>query len=147
MSPNDLALFNPNTQTCPMFRTQIDADLTHQIYQRVPVLVNELRGENAWQIAIRQGLFHLTNDVRDGVVLDGSTVNLKQQHGALRPLLEAKLIHQFDHRFASYELFQNGMTSNETDLFSLARKQLLDENLQARYHATESDLSHRIPER
>ncbi|WP_211204547.1 Eco57I restriction-modification methylase domain-containing protein [Ammonifex degensii] len=44
MSPEDLALFNPNTRTCPVFRTREDAELTKKIYRRVPVLVNEQTG-------------------------------------------------------------------------------------------------------
>ena len=38
LTPQDIALINPNTLTSPVFRTRADAELTRKIYQRVPVL-------------------------------------------------------------------------------------------------------------
>jgi hypothetical protein len=40
LSPEDIALINPNTRTCPVFRSQADAELTKKIYRRVPVLID-----------------------------------------------------------------------------------------------------------
>ncbi|MFQ5741834.1 MAG: Eco57I restriction-modification methylase domain-containing protein, partial [Acidobacteriota bacterium] len=39
LSAQDLELLNPNTRTCPIFRTRRDAELTKSIYRRVPVLI------------------------------------------------------------------------------------------------------------
>ncbi|MCS7352289.1 MAG: DUF559 domain-containing protein, partial [Anaerolineae bacterium] len=58
----DLALLNPNTRTCPIFRTRQDAELTRAIYRRVPVLVNERTGENPWGVRFRLAMFHMSND-------------------------------------------------------------------------------------
>jgi hypothetical protein len=55
LSPQDIALINPNTLTCPVFRSRTDAELTKKIYQRVPVLENENIGKNPWGISFRQG--------------------------------------------------------------------------------------------
>ena len=41
LGSGDFALLNPNTRTCPIFRTRQDAELTKAIYQRVPILVRE----------------------------------------------------------------------------------------------------------
>ena len=41
LTPQDIALINPNTLTSPVFRTRVDAELTRKIYQRVPVLENK----------------------------------------------------------------------------------------------------------
>ncbi|CAK0780473.1 hypothetical protein CCP3SC15_750019 [Gammaproteobacteria bacterium] len=41
LSGADIALLNPNTRTCPVFRSQADAELTKKIYRRVPVLIKE----------------------------------------------------------------------------------------------------------
>ncbi|WP_051914629.1 Eco57I restriction-modification methylase domain-containing protein [Thermorudis peleae] len=38
LSPADFALINPNTHTCPVFRSRRDAEITRAVYQRVPVL-------------------------------------------------------------------------------------------------------------
>ncbi|MBI1241487.1 MAG: N-6 DNA methylase [Nostoc sp. RI_552] len=92
LSPQDIALINPNTFTCPIFRTSQDAELTKKIYQNVPVLENENTGINPWGISFMRmfdmandsGLFH--NEAVDGLV----------------PLYEAKMFHQFNHRWATY---------------------------------------------
>jgi len=39
LSPEDIKLLNPNTRTCPIFRSTADAELTKWIYRRVPVLI------------------------------------------------------------------------------------------------------------
>ena len=41
LSPEEIRLLNPNTRTCPIFRSGRDAELTKAIYRRVPVLVRE----------------------------------------------------------------------------------------------------------
>jgi hypothetical protein len=41
LSANEIAQLNPNTHTCPIFRSRSDADLTKAIYRRLPVLTNE----------------------------------------------------------------------------------------------------------
>jgi len=94
LSAEDIALLNPNTRTCPVFRTKQDAELTVDVYRRVPVLVNEKTGQNAWGVRFRQGLFNMTSD---------SHLFKTQPGPGLLPLYEAKMIWQFDHRFGTYE--------------------------------------------
>ena len=62
LTAEDLALFNPNTRTCPVFRTRADAELTRKIYQHVPVLVREGQpGGNPWGISFLR-MFDMAND-------------------------------------------------------------------------------------
>lgn len=124
LSAEDIALLNPNTRTCPIFRSPRDAELTKAIYRRVPVLLREARDgrpeENPWGIQFKQGLFNMTSDshlfrtreqlVSDGWQLDGNVYRKKSKpdmfgevEEACLPLYEAKMIHQFDHRWATYE--------------------------------------------
>jgi N-6 DNA Methylase len=99
LSPQDIALINPNTLTAPLFRTHADADLTCKIYKEVPVLENELTGANPWNISFKQGLFNMSSDSNLFLDdLDSSCEGNKQ----LLPLYEGKTIHQFDHRFGYY---------------------------------------------
>lgn len=92
LSPADFALINPNTKTCPTFRTRADADLTRAIYARVPVLINEATGANPWGVRF-MAMFHMSND--SGLFRDAP--------GPGRvPLYEAKLFHQFTHRWATF---------------------------------------------
>jgi hypothetical protein len=93
LSPQDIALLNPNTLTCPVFRTSADAELTKKIYQRVPILENEKTGSNPWGISFMQGLFNMSSDSR---LFENEPGN------NLVPLYEAKMFHQFNHRWATY---------------------------------------------
>jgi hypothetical protein len=98
LSPNDFAVFNPNTRTCPIFRTRADAELIRAIYRRVPILVNE-RGAagapaNPWGVEFMQGLFNMTSD---------SHLFHDAPGPGLVPLYEAKLFHQYNHRWATYD--------------------------------------------
>ena len=61
LTREDFRLLNPNTRTCPVFRTRADAELTRKVYRRVPVLVNEATGENPWGISFLR-MFDMSND-------------------------------------------------------------------------------------
>jgi hypothetical protein len=124
LSSEDIVLLNPNTRTCPIFRGKRDAEITKAIYRRVPVLINESKGEagNPWEITFKQGLFNMTSDSHlfrtlEQLAADGWQLNrnIFTRDGELYlPLYEAKMIHQFDHRWATYE--KNGDASqNVTD--------------------------------
>ena len=59
LSPEEIALINPNTGTLPIFRNRRDADLTAAIYRRVPVLWDETKRDgNPWGITFKQSLQH-----------------------------------------------------------------------------------------
>jgi hypothetical protein len=92
LSSRDIALLNPNTLTCPVFRTSTDAELTKKIYQRVPVPENEATGTNPWSISFMR-MFDMAND--SGLFFNNAAEDLL-------PLYEAKMLHQFDHRWATY---------------------------------------------
>lgn len=96
LSAEDFTLLNPNTRTSPTFRGRREAELARSVYGRIPVLVNESRGEagDAWGISFMQGVFNMASD--SGLFLD--------RPGADRmPLYEGKMVHQFDHRYGTYE--------------------------------------------
>lgn len=93
LDPVEIALFNPNTRTMPVFRTRIDAELTRKIYHRVPVLVNERTGENPWGVSFLR-MFDMSND-------SGLFVT-EPREGYVR-LYEAKMFWHYDHRWATYD--------------------------------------------
>src|SRR5690606_13522736 len=96
LSAEDFRLINPNTRTCPVFRSEYDAELTKKIYRNVPVLIDETQPPeegNPWGLSFMT-MFHMAND---------SYLFLDQPGSATLPLYEAKMIHQFDHRWATYE--------------------------------------------
>ena len=118
LSLEDITLLNPNTRTCPTFRSRSDAELAKAIYRRVAVLLRKAEDgrsqshENPWGIQFRQGLFNMTSDshlfrTREQLEADGWELsgNVFRKCGTeCFPLYEAKLIYHFDHRWASYGL-------------------------------------------
>jgi hypothetical protein len=108
---SDLQLLNPNTQTCPTFRSRHDAELNKAIYRRIPVLLREGPPEaSPWAVRLVT-MFHMANDSylfreRETLEADGWTLNGNTFHKdgqAYVPLYEAKMVHQFDHRYGTYE--------------------------------------------
>jgi len=102
LTPEEFGLINPNTRTCPVFRSRMDAELTKKIYGRVPVLFSEASDdgpeENPWGIRFML-MFMMNTDSKLFEDADG---------GHHLPLYEAKMIHQFDHRWASYRKMAGG---------------------------------------
>jgi len=153
LSKNDIALINPNTHTCPIFRTKTDAELTKKIYERVPILVNDKTGENPWGVSFRQGLFNMANDSHlfrtreqlehEGFTLEGNHfINGKD---VSLPLYEAKMIWHFDHRYATYE----GATQANLNSGSLPKttpEQKADPNFSVmpRYWVSEQEVDTRL---
>jgi hypothetical protein len=93
LTTDDFLRLNPNTRTCPIFRTHIDAELTKNIYRRMPILLDEATGQNPWKVKF-VAMFHMAND--------SGLFKIQAPPNCL-PLFEAKLIHQYDHRYATYE--------------------------------------------
>ena len=59
LTADEIRLMNPNTGTCPIFRSQRDAEINKAIYRRVPVLIREgSPEENPWGISFMAMLAH-----------------------------------------------------------------------------------------
>jgi N-6 DNA Methylase len=104
----DFRLLNPNTRTCPIFRTRRDAEITTRIYDRVPVLMNRtVDAGNPWAISFLR-MFDMTNDselfrTRAELVADGWELNgniFRRDTEAYLPLYEGKMFQSLDHRAA-----------------------------------------------
>lgn len=125
LTPEEFALINPNTRTCPVFRSQRDAELTKKLYRQAPVLIREdvkdAAGKviapevNPWGIRF-QTMFHMSND--SGLFL----TRPEQSENLTLPLYEAKMVHQFDHRWATYATSATGSDDAETVDVSEAQK-------------------------
>jgi hypothetical protein len=118
LSAEQIVRINPNTRTAPVFRSRADAALTAGIYDRVPVLIEERPKEdggnvNPWGVtfqtlfhmSIDSGLFTTAGQLADrGWTRDGTDWVHEGADGLERrvPLYEAKMIHHFDHRWATY---------------------------------------------
>ncbi|TVT50501.1 MAG: N-6 DNA methylase [Denitromonas halophila] len=104
LTPDEFRLINPNTLTCPVFRSERDAALTKKLYRAAPLLIAEGPPEvNPWGVKFSQGLFNMTSD--SGLFYDAPALSRL-------PLYEAKMIHQFDHRWATYSADGSGDVSS-----------------------------------
>lgn len=141
LTPQEFQLINPNTLTCPMFRSERDAEITKKLYRAAPVLMRDAVFEevdgatklvtpavNPWCIKFST-MFHMANDS-----------HLFQDNPAdgLLPLFEAKLIHQFDHRWATYT--EGGDSRDMT----LAEKQDPTQTARPRYWVDEREVLARV---
>ncbi|MFF3589045.1 Eco57I restriction-modification methylase domain-containing protein [Streptomyces sp. NPDC002387] len=119
LTGRDIQLLNPNTGTCPVFRSRQDAEITLRIYHRVPVLINRANKfeDNPWEVSFMT-MFHMANDsdlfrpdaqnnetfddlIKEGWRLNGNVLERGEER--LLPLYEAKMLHHYDHRFSTYE--------------------------------------------
>src|SRR5262249_41957160 len=112
LTSKDIELLNPNTRTCPIFRTGREVEITRVIYHRIPILVREGAGNdmNPWQLSF-QSVFHMANDSHlfqseaqlrsAGLVLVGNRF-VSDSGDPYVPLYEAKMATHFDHRFGTY---------------------------------------------
>lgn len=155
LTGDEVVLLNPNTKTCPIFRSRKDAELTKAIYRRRPVLFREGPPEESpWGISFKT-MFHMSNDsglfrTRDeleeeGYRLDGNI--FRREATALVPLYEGKMFWHFDHRFGTYE-GQTKAQANQGKLPELTQQQHRDPNLPSmpRYWVAEPEALSRLPE-
>lgn len=112
LAPADFETLNPNTRTCPTFRSRRDADINLAMYRRAGVLWHEADKENGNPWGLRfMAMFHMANDsdlFRTRPELEAAKARLEGNrfvhgHRTYFPLIEAKMVHQFDHRFGTYE--------------------------------------------
>lgn len=113
LTPDEITLLNPNTGTCPIFRTRRDAEITLGIYRRVPVLINEAKvaaGDpdgNPWGVSFMT-MFHMSNDshlfrTRDQLEADGWTLRgniFHRGNDQMLPLYQGIMCGLLDHRNA-----------------------------------------------
>jgi hypothetical protein len=114
LTPDEVALINPNTGTVPAFRGARDAALIAAVYRRVPALCSDARrdetraGGNPWKMrlatafpraAADTGLLGTERELRgEGWELAGSTFTRDGQR--MLPVYEPPMVGLFDHEAA-----------------------------------------------
>jgi len=133
LTAEDIALLNPNTRTCPIFRSRRDAEITKGIYERVPVLIDHSRreGGNPWGVRFMR-MFDQTNDAE--LFVDAKSLKAKRYRlegnrwvkggKTYLPLYEAKMVQMFDHLAAGVVIDEkNWVRQGQTDATSLVEHQ------------------------
>lgn len=112
LNNNIVSLINPNTKTCPMFVSNEDAIIINKIYTNSGALINEMENRNDWNISFYR-MFDMSNDSHlflsyEQLKANDCTINNSKWMDATGkmyyPLYEAKLIHQYDNRWATFEV-------------------------------------------
>ena len=122
LQTSDFSLLNPNTKTCPVFRTSKDAELTTKIYRRSKILLNDSTNDNPWGVRFSRH-FDMSNDSHYFKTFN----QLSQLGGVLNenrfvlpdgrvyvPLYEGKMIWLYNHHYGSWPT--DGERPNAIDL-------------------------------
>lgn len=137
LTADDFALVNPNTRTCPIFRSRVDAEITLRVYRQNPVFIDEARGTNPWSISMGE-MVHMAND---------SSRFLDRPGDGRVPLYEAKMFAVLDHRYGTYE----GQSQAQANQGTLPRiPEVLKANkstgVRPQYWMYNADLDARLPD-
>jgi len=157
LSSDDIKLLNPNTRTCPIFRSERDAELTKEIYKRVPVLIDKSGDteRNPWGIRFMR-MFDQTNDAE---LFVSAEQLLKKKYKRVSnywkkgkttylPLYEAKMIQMYDHRAASVIIdSKNWMRQGQPRGTTQAEHKNAEYNPEPRWWVDSSDVSTAIKDR
>ncbi|MFH1933088.1 MAG: N-6 DNA methylase [Pseudomonadota bacterium] len=123
LSAEDIALLNPNTRTCPIFRSKRDAELTKYLYLRTPILQRD-RGNNFWPVRFRR-VFDMNHSSVSGKAmrLDDLTADFVGSSESLLPMYEGKMFDMYNHRKAGVIFRERNITrtaqSEEARTFEL----------------------------
>ena len=125
LQTSDFARLNPNTKTCPVFRTSRDAKLTAKIYRNSTILYNEVTGENPWNVKFAR-MLDMSNDsylfrtyaqlTELGATLNGNTFTTVDGETYV-PLYEGKMIWHYNHHYGSWPI--EGERPNSINMPSL----------------------------
>jgi hypothetical protein len=152
LTPEDFALLNPNTRTCPVFRSRRAAELTKAVYRRIPVLIaRDQPDRNPWAVRFAT-MFHMANDsglfrTRDELEAAGWTLDrniYRRGVDTCLPLYEAKMMHQSTHRWGDYAMRPLG--SLDSQLPDISSEQLADPSyfVEPRYWVAAAEVKERL---
>lgn len=97
LTRDEIALVNPNTKTCPIFRTKVDAELCKSLHRKWPIWKREVGVDlDPWSIGITRVVdLNLRASELIELPVSGGGVNVS----VLR-VYEGKMVDMLDHRLA-----------------------------------------------
>ncbi|WP_310637702.1 Eco57I restriction-modification methylase domain-containing protein [Delftia acidovorans] len=139
LSPDEFRLINPNTLTCPVFRSERDAELTKKLYRASPILIDESHDNgNPWGFDYMTKMFDMADNSHE--FSEHDQLPAKAIAGAsLSPLREAKHIHLYDHRWAT-----SRQSQREADLATAEEKSDPNFSVDTRYWLPKTRVEERL---
>ncbi len=112
LTAGDIEIINPNTGTCPIFRTKRDGVINLAMYRLTGVLWDEGNQDgNLWGVRFMQGTFNMATHsslfrthgelASAGWLLRGN--RFEKDEKIMLPLFEAKMTYQYNHRSGTFE--------------------------------------------
>lgn len=145
----DFIRLNPNTKTCPVFRTSRDASLTAKIYRNSRILINEDTGDNPWKVRFGS-MIHMSNDshlfrtytqlIEAGAIIKGNHFDLDGIEYV--PLYEGKMIYLYNHHYADWPI--SGDRPNTVPIPSLESLMNVYDNPMPWYWVPLSEVNNRL---
>ena len=152
LTAKQIASINPNTNTAPIFRSQKDAKLAAKIFSNVPVLLNRAQGQTGDPWGVRfVSMFHMANDskyFRTKKDLEGDEYDFvgecwMKNGNRFVPLFEAKMMHQFDHRYGDAKTLTRRPKNTPWPRFDKTLSNLKDRETTPWYWVEESEFTNR----
>lgn len=151
LQTSDFALLNPNTKTCPTFRTSRDAELTAKIYRNCGhIIENEKTGDNPWDVKFGR-MFDMSNDsylfrtyeqlTELGATLSGNRFTTPEGTVYV-PLYEGKMIWHYNHHYGTWPT--GGDRPNAIDSPSLEEMQDSSSCIMPWYWVPEAEVDSKI---
>ncbi len=150
LQTSDFARLNPNTKTCPVFRTSRDARLTAKIYRHSTILLNETTGDNPWTVRFAR-MLDMSNDSHLfrtyaqltglGATLDGNTFTTTDGETYV-PLYEGKMIWHYNHHFGTWPT--DGERPNSIDMPPVEELTNPDSHIMPWYWVPQSAVNDRL---
>ncbi len=113
LKTSDFALLNPNTKTCPIFRTSRDAALTAKIYHNACVIHDDKSKNHPWKNVRFGSMLNLSTDsylfrtydqlTKQGAVLKGNCFYTSEGNVYV-PLYEGKMIWHYNHHYGTWPI-------------------------------------------
>lgn len=151
LQTSDFVLLNPNTKTCPTFRTSRDAELTAKIYRNCRhIIENEKTGDNPWDVKFGR-MFDMSNDshlfrtyeqlTEAGATMTGNRFTMPDGKVYV-PLYEGKMIWHYNHHYGTWPT--GGDRPNAIDSPSLEEMQNTSSCIMPWYWVPEAEVRNNL---
>ncbi len=137
LSAKNIELINPDSLTCPIFRSGQDAELTRKIYSKCSIFINDKTGDNPWSASFMT-MFHMSND--------SHLFQNKRSEKSLA-LYEAKMFFIYDHRYGCYTdemIYGDQVNFKMIPTPSIEQLQNPDFSVTPRHYVAESEINQRL---